>query len=630
MLPDFRNDHPAAFRLLLTTGALAVAIGAAACASEGSCADTATCPPSDAKSEPETSDREDAGFPDVSDGGDARDVSMVDDRVDRADRADAIEVADRFEGGDRSTTGDTASSDRVAIDAADAGPAGPDVSPDSAPDSPPTCDGDAGRSPTDNPCIVSERFGIFVSPGGSDATGAGTRSAPFQTINRGLQAAKRETMRVFVCDTGAGFIEPVAIDATLDGLAVYGGFECAGWTLVAGARTRVHPPVGPALAITGVTIGVTFENFELQAANAAEGASSIAVHVQSSLQVFFRNTRMLAGKGGPGHVGADGIVGQDGEPTGANQRGKPAFCAPPMASQSGGIAVPGACGSKGGNGGACDTVLGSLPGENGIPQDGVDPPNQANGGTNWIHDLFGRNGSDGVAGASGAVNAKGGTFSAAGYTLPAPGSDGTDGHVAQGGGGGSCGEPDSTCVGASGGAGGLGGCGGQRGNGGGAGGASIALFSWMSGITLHQCEIVSADGGSGGNGGNGALGGVGSAGAIGGSGNGDSDAGLTFVRGGSGGAGGHGGPGGGGAGGNGGPTYGIVYAGGRPAQMGGTTVMRGIGGAKGVGGATGISSLPDGGVPDSGTPDSGGAPDAGVARASDGLPGDAAYELAIP
>jgi hypothetical protein len=620
MLSDLRHEIPAAAVALLA------ATMASACSLEPTCSETATCPPDpvDAPIDHDATDVEDAGS-----NGDAADMSITHDGADRADRSDAADSIDS-KGADASSA-DIASADRSARDGSDARVDPTLDAMDAAP-----CNVDAGRSPTDNPCIVSERYGVFVSPSGSDATGAGTRSAPFRTLNRGLQAAKAETMRVFACDNGAGYTDPVTIDATLDGLAVYGGFECAGWTLVANARTRVRPPTGPALTIAGLAAGVTVENFELQAADAAIGASSIAVQVHASLHVVFRNSRIAAGKGGAGHAGAHGAAGKDGEPSGRDQRGHPASCVPPIVSQAGGVALAGACGSKGGNGGACETANGSLPGESGIPLTGVDPPNQPNGGTAWIHDRNGRKGSDGVAGLGGNSNSKAGSFTASGYALAPAGGDGAAGNAAQGGGGGSGGEPDQSnaCIGATGGAGGMGGCGGAHGTGGGAGGASVALLSWTSGITLDKCELISADGGPGGSGGNGGPGGKGSEGAEGGDGNLDFDAGPSLLGGGPGGPGGTGGPGGGGAGGNGGPTYGIVYAGGRPSQIGGTTVARGSGGMKGFGGLSPIATLPDGGIPDGGAAEGGldgGLPDGGFAvRAADGFPGEAAYELAIP
>jgi hypothetical protein len=622
LLFDLRNEIlPAAVALLAATMA-------SGCGSEPTCAETATCPPYpvDAPIHRDATDVLEAGSND-----DAADISIDQDAADRADRSDAASSIDASKEAD-GTSADVASADRRVSDASDALA---DQAPDTAIDVTP-CNADAGRSPTDNPCIVSERYGVFVSPSGSDASGAGTRSAPFRTLSRALQAAKAETMRVFACDNGAGYTDPVTIDATLDGLAVYGGFECAGWTLVANARTRVRPAAGPALTIAGVAAGAIFENFELQAADAAVGTSSIAVQVHASLQVVFRNSRIVAGRGGAGQAGADGAAGKDGEPSGRDQRGQPASCRPPIVSQAGGVALAGACGSKGGNGGACETMNGSLPGESGIPLTGVDPPNQPNGGTFWIHDRMGKKGSDGVAGLGGTANSKAGSFSATGYTLAPPGGDGADGNVAQGGGGGSAGEPDQSnrCICASGGAGGMGGCGGVHGTGGGAGGASVALLSWASGITLDKCELISGDGGPGGTGGNGGRGGKGSEGAEGGEGQLDYDAGPSLLGGGPGGPGGSGGPGGAGAGGNGGPTYGIVYAGGRPSQIGGTTVARGSGGLKGIGGFSLIGTPPDGGIADGGAPEGGpdgGLPDGGFAgRAADGVAGEAAYELAIP
>jgi hypothetical protein len=530
----------------------------------------------------------------------------------------------------------------------------------------PYCDLDAGRSPSDNPCIVSERYGVFVSPEGSDATGAGTRSAPFRTINRGLQSAKIETMRVYVCDNGAGFTDPITIDPTFEGISLYGGFECGAWTLAESARTAVHPVAGPALVVSGLLQGVTVESFELRAADAAPGASSIAVQVQSSVGVVLRRSRLLAGKGGAGQTGAEGPPGADGEAPGPAQRGRAASCVPPILSQAGGSWGASPCGSKGGSGGGCDTTLGSLPGDDGTPSKFVDPPNVANGGTHWLADRLGRPGSRGIGGASGSANRQPGSFTATGYTPAAPGNDGVDGHAAQGGGGGSGGEadPSNWCIGATGGAGGMGGCGGSHGAGGGAGGASVALLSWSSSVTLDQCEVVSGDGGPGGNGGKGGVGGNGAIGAEGGDGLIDPDAGASLTGAGGGGPGGNGGPGGGGAGGNGGPTYAIVYFGSRPLPIGGTTITLGVGGAPGVGGLSPVVTQPDGGVADGGGTEGGiseggatdsrpteggtneggtseggtgeggtsegGTPDGGGVQGADGLPGDAAYELPIP
>ena len=652
-----------AWRALAVIAVVLAATLATACDADLTCAETATCPPAtDAQSEP----GQDGGWTDL-DLGDT-DSAVVDDGDHRGDRAtsDGRDAADDAEGPtptDASWPDNGSDVERPADDASDGGIRSDGPNHVDAPH----CDLDAGRSPSDNPCIVSERYGVFVSPEGSDATGAGTRSAPFRTINRGLQAAKIETMRVFVCDNGAGFIDPITIDPTFEGISLYGGFDCAAWKLAESARTAVHPVVGPALLVSSLMQGVTIESFELRAADAAPGASSIAVQVQSSAGVVLRRSRLLAGKGGAGQTGADGPPGADGEVPGPAQRGRSASCVPPILSQPGGSWGAATCGSKGGSGGACDTTLGSLPGDDGTPSNFVDPPNVANGATHWLADRNGRPGSRGIGGESGLANRQPGSFTATGYALAAPGNDGAHGHAAQGGGGGSSGEadPSNWCIGATGGAGGMGGCGGVPGVGGGAGGASVALLSWTSSVTLDQCEVASGDGGPGGNGGKGGVGGKGAIGAEGGEGVFDPDAGASLVGAGSGGPGGNGGPGGGGAGGNGGPTYAIAYSGARPLQIGGTTITLGVGGVPGAGGHSPVVMQPDGGVADGGGAEGGiseggatdgrpteggmtdgsteggateggitdggaGTPDGGRLRGDDGLPGEAAYELPIP
>ena len=628
-------------RAAFLTAAAVVAATMAACGADAPCIETATCPPlgGDAQPDRNVSDA-DAGT--ASDGSSA-DGSAPSDAGSPGDRADRAETPpDRSAPPDAGTGRDadggrpsdsSVSSDRSA-DHADGGAIStPDAAMDAAPDVP-VCDPDAGRSPAENPCIVSDRYGVFVSPAGSDTTGVGTRGAPFRTIMRGLRAAKPESARVFVCDDGTGYTDPIALDPTLDGVTIHGGFECAGWTLPANQRTRIHPPAGPALSIGNLTAGATLDRFELVAADAAPGASSIAVIIQTSMHVVLRNSRLVSGKGGAGSAGIDGAPGKDGDPVGPAQRGLPAIPSIGWA-QSGGIAVAGACGSKGGNGGGYDANTTEWqPGQSGAPMVNVTPPNVENGATDPVHLINGLPGSTGDRGAVGAVNPKGGTFSVAGYAPAATAGAGSDGFPGQGGGGGASNLGSSGFLGATGGAGGMGGCGGRAGTGGGGGGASVALLSWTSGVTLEGCEVVSADGGAGGKGGQGGVGGKGSDGAEGGDGF-NEDAGVTLDRGGLGGPGGAGGSGGPGAGGNGGPSYAIVYAGGRPAQIGGTTVLRGNGGAPGAGGGVGSTTTRDGGtIPDDGGQDSG-AIDAGADggtgfRAPDGLPGEAAYELAIP
>ena len=115
-----------------------------------------------------------------------------------------------------------------------------------------------------------------------------------------------------------------------------------------------------------------------------------------------------------------------------------------------------------------------------------------------------------------------------------------------------------------------------RWDGGGEGGASVAILSWMSGVSLDACELVSQGGGAGGKGANGGLGGAAEEGAEGG-------AGDTVMhwqwwarrsrrcwR-----------LGGCGAGGNGGASHVLVYKGTAPAKSAGTTLTTGVGGVAG-------------------------------------------------
>ncbi|HMJ52737.1 MAG TPA: hypothetical protein VK540_11695, partial [Polyangiaceae bacterium] len=141
----------------------------------------------------------------------------------------------------------------------------PDVTVVDMASEPDACDPGTSKSPVESSCLISEKYGVFVSPQGSDTTGVGTRSAPYKTLAKALQGAKGNVMRVYACDDGAGYTDALTIDATFDGMSLYGGFECAGWTYPTMRRARVHPATGVALMIKGLTVGVTVEDFEFDA-----------------------------------------------------------------------------------------------------------------------------------------------------------------------------------------------------------------------------------------------------------------------------------------------------------------------------------------------------------------------------
>ena len=237
-----------------------------------------------------------------------------------------------------------------------------------------SCEPDAARSPFDNPCLIHERYGVFVSPAGSDSTGAGTRAAPYRTLARALQAAKFDTRRVYACDNGTGYADGVTLDATLDGMELFGGFNCATWMLNGVGRTQINATSGPALTARGLVVGVTFERFDFASANAETGASSIAVLLDTAANVILRKARIVAGRGGTGQAGAAGDPGTDGNVAGPEQDGAPAECnnAPPLDHLGGAWAQASVCGSRGGTG-QPSNALADQQAESGVPMTGVTP-----------------------------------------------------------------------------------------------------------------------------------------------------------------------------------------------------------------------------------------------------------------
>ncbi len=487
--------------------------------------------------------------------------------------------------------------DGLRIDA-DAAANDADATPESSTidvDAAPPCDGP--KKPSEDGCVIDERFGVFVSPAGSDA-GSGTRGAPYKTIGKALAQAKILSKRVYVCDNGSGYAETITLGASLDGSALFGGFECSGWTYSTTRRAVVKSPVSSALKVDAISSGVRVEDFELDAADAqTAGESSVAVLVNASTSVVLARVKAVAGKGRDGAPGANGGgASNTAAPSGTpGHAGANACAANP---NPGGTAAVTMCasvdttGGKGGDG-ANGTSNGGN-GDNGQPQGGglglggfgqTDPGalvcsvGPGLGGGN-----AGKPGSDGPFGAG----AKGvGVLGASGWT-GASGATATDGTPGQGGGGGGGARAPATCggdaaapTGASGGSGGGGGCGGKAGAGGQAGGSSIAIASVNSSVTLDSCELVTANAGKGGDGGQGQSGGLGGNAGL-------SAAGANGSKpscpGGGGGVGGNGGTGGGGLGGH---SIGVAFTGTKPARTGGTVTL----GTAGVGGQPGLGGL---------------------------------------
>ncbi len=121
-----------------------------------------------------------------------------------------------------------------------------------------TCDGTG--APSDDPCVISEAYGVFVSPVGADGN-VGTRAAPVFTIGHGMDLAKAAGKRVYVC--AGSFEENLVVDSSRDGVNVYGGFDCGTWTYNSANRVAVGPSQpGDALEVEGLVDVVVFQDLE--------------------------------------------------------------------------------------------------------------------------------------------------------------------------------------------------------------------------------------------------------------------------------------------------------------------------------------------------------------------------------
>jgi hypothetical protein len=452
--------------------------------------------------------------------------------------------------------------------------------------------------------VISETYGVFVAPpahGGSDATGTGTRDAPYATLANGIAKAGVTGKRVYAC--GDSYPESLAVGVSVDGARVYGGLRCpvssdggvadAGaadassgpWSYSGTAATVAPASAGYALNVTSLVKGAHFEDMAFTAlpATAAAG-SSIAVMIMGSSAVSFLRvvaTATVALAGVPG-----GVL-----PSNA--------CAAPMngaVGTSSGVGAPGTCtcpvfGSSAGGAGGAATAQGQM-----APGGTATPPttlafmsNDGAGGLGWYvmtgnpySASVGNNGANGSAGAGGAAGGSG-SLTMAGWS-PLAAATGAAGYPGQGGGGG--GGNVSLPFGGAGG--GMGGCGGNGGGGGGGGGASMAVAIVDSTVSFDTVALQTS---AGGNGGPGAPGAIGQAGTSGGP-----ATGVGSANTGAGGTGGQGAGGSGGGGGAGGPSVGIAWTGSTPPTIDGTptfavSTLAGVSnftaGAVGSGGAGG-------------------------------------------
>lgn len=444
---------------------------------------------------------------------------------------------------------------------------------------------DASKSPKDEPCLLDDKYAVFVNQAGSDATGDGTKAKPKATIGAALTTAKAGGKEhVIICD--GTFAENLIVDGAKSGLKVHGRFRCNDWVYDNSKKTTIKPAAGLPLKIDTVT-SFLGEDLDVEAPNATvAGASSIGIFVGLSQAVILRRVAVKAG---------DGMKGDDGAGTSnynpALQSDDPLLAGSNASGTAGGVEKDcvslctnnmRSTGGAGGRGGASPTDGGK-----GLPDRG------AGAGGTVLECTTGQGGKGGnpAPSASGGAGAPTpGTLIATGWT-PASGSPGVTGGPGQGGGGGGGKVSGSN---GGGGGGGCGGCGGGQGAEGRGGGSSFAVLSFQSGVTLDACDLRAAAAKEGGKGADGQVGQIGGL------------SGTPTTGGCSGGDGGRGGGGGGGGGGAGGLSVAIAYKGTPPAETNGTTKQVGAPG-------------------NGGQPGTGGSP-----TATKGLDGEAAVTKALP
>ena len=433
-------------------------------------------------------------------------------------------------------------------------------------------------SNTTDPCVLTEAFGVFVAPTGSDTTGNGSRAAPYATIGHGMDQAKAMSLgRVYACGTAGHYTENLSVSSARAGVTVYGGLNCTTtpgtWSYNAADQAFVTPATSYAVEIAAT---VTFEDMDFVAApgvastSNVTGESSIAVFVSDATGVVLERCDAQAG------AAASGASSTQPAPYGATApSGNPGSA--PIAgggTGAGGPAMPNpACmTSIGGAGGSAKlgeaiALLDGQPGQ---------PGTNNNAGTSVECGATEEGGGMGVGGASGPSGAEAmtwATFSASGWS-PAGGQAGGPANVGQGGGGGGTTAAANSLGG--GGGGGAGGCGGGGGQPGSGGGSSVAVLVFDSVVTLESCTLSASNAGGGGNG---AAGQTGQTGGTGGAGS------TGACGGGTGGSGGNGGPGGGGAG---GVSAGVLWTGTAPTVTGGSQAfgVQGSAGKNGDGSTT--------------------------------------------
>lgn len=372
-------------------------------------------------------------------------------------------------------------------------------------------DSEPAPAPLEGTPVVDElveSFGVFVSTTGK-AGGDGTRMSPFATIAEGIEAAKQNGKRVYVCE--GTYREAITI---ADGISMVGGLDCSSpkWTL-GNARSRIESPTIPAVTASSIAKTTRFERFEAIAPDAtSDSPTSIALAAKDAASLTIAKSRIVAGNGASGAEGVEPsptvVTGNPDGSAGMNKReycwwtgDKTCFETYGFNREPGGAGALIKCngveanrGGEGGSGGVWEVTI--PPGQTvAIPT-----PKSGLTATAGVAPSAGS-----VAGTSGASGGRG-VLTREGF-ITGDGTKGTKGASGVGGAGGTGAAPGTAdfqgqpyWYGTHGSGGGAGGCGGVAGTPGKGGGASIAAFVVDGAVKIVASELVAKRGGNGGRG----------------------------------------------------------------------------------------------------------------------------------
>src|SRR5450432_599909 len=118
---------------------------------------------------------------------------------------------------------------------------------DSGVDSPQNCD--LSKDPKDSPTCVADSVGIFVDATNGKDSNPGTKISPMQTIAAALGKTSAQQSRLYVCE--GTYAEDVLLDASHDGVSIYGGWKCADWSY--SGNKPVIGKTSPAMTLSALT-----------------------------------------------------------------------------------------------------------------------------------------------------------------------------------------------------------------------------------------------------------------------------------------------------------------------------------------------------------------------------------------